>query len=394
MIKNSHSFFSKIFVSCFAGFLAAISALVIFFSLSWAADIREMNVYFVWTIVISVFVTKNIYDRFQLSKSEGHHLILENYKLSGPFLLVLGPIGVFCAVLAHLAGASVGREGSIVQLTAILSDQIKKYFFKLKVERSFVLQQAVAAGFSAALGAPIAGAFMGVELFRGHDDFRERRNNFAFCLLSAVIAKFMSHFIGLQHSQFAQMNLTQFELKWILWLTLSGVAFAAISALYIRVKIFFSEIHHSYVQTNISLVLFAVFMSLFLSQKYFEPYRGLGVSEIQASFLFIKPWYFSFLKILFTLWSLQLLKLKGGEFTPLVFIGAGFGSFLSSIVPLPTALLAALGFVSVYGAVNMVPISMAILAAELFSIEAGVMALITGGVAAYLLSSFAHLKKK
>ena len=62
---------------------------------------------------------------------------------------------------------------------------------------------------------------------------------------------------------------------------------------------------------------------------------------------------------------------KGGEVTPLFFIGATLGSALSVFVPLPVSLLAAMGFVAVFSGATHTPIACIIMGMELFGIESG-----------------------
>lgn len=74
---------------------------------------------------------------------------------------------------------------------------------------------------------------------------------------------------------------------------------------------------------------------------------------------------FFFLKILLTAITLSS-GFKGGEVTPLFFIGATLGSALSIILPLPTDLLAAMGFVAVFAAAANTPLACVFMGIELF----------------------------
>ena len=67
---------------------------------------------------------------------------------------------------------------------------------------------------------------------------------------------------------------------------------------------------------------------------------------------------------------------KGGEVTPLFFIGATLGNALSHILPLPPSLLAGMGFVAVFGGASNTPLASSLMAMELFGAEAGTYAAI------------------
>ncbi len=76
---------------------------------------------------------------------------------------------------------------------------------------------------------------------------------------------------------------------------------------------------------------------------------------------------------------------KGGEVTPLFFIGAALGNALSLVIPLPIGLLAGMGFVAVFAGATNTPIACSIMAIELFGMECGVYASIAC-IVAYLFS--------
>jgi H+/Cl- antiporter ClcA len=99
-------------------------------------------------------------------------------------------------------------------------------------------------------------------------------------------------------------------------------------------------------------------------------YIGLGVPTIVESFSTTNQWYDFLLKILFTGFTLGA-GFKGGEVTPLFFVGATLGSFLSIYIPLPIALLAGMGFVAVFSGATHTPIACTVMGMELFGIESG-----------------------
>jgi H+/Cl- antiporter ClcA len=99
-------------------------------------------------------------------------------------------------------------------------------------------------------------------------------------------------------------------------------------------------------------------------------YIGLGLPTILESFDQPLPFAVFALKLGFTVLTLGA-GFKGGEVTPLFFIGATLGSALSGIIPLPTALLAAMGFVAVFAGATNTPLACTVMGLELFGIENG-----------------------
>ena len=100
-------------------------------------------------------------------------------------------------------------------------------------------------------------------------------------------------------------------------------------------------------------------------------YIGLGIPTIVESFQLQEPLYVFALKMAFTIITLSA-GYKGGEVTPLFYIGATLGSALSLFLPLPTALLAGMGFVAVFSGATHTPIACTVMGMELFGIDCGI----------------------
>ncbi|MBP0645515.1 chloride channel protein, partial [Mycobacterium tuberculosis] len=76
------------------------------------------------------------------------------------------------------------------------------------------------------------------------------------------------------------------------------------------------------------------------------------------------PWDFLG-KLVFTVASLGT-GFKGGEVTPLFYIGATMGNVLAPLLHMPFALMAAIGFVAVFAGAANTPIATTLMAMELF----------------------------
>ena len=100
-------------------------------------------------------------------------------------------------------------------------------------------------------------------------------------------------------------------------------------------------------------------------------YLGLGIATILESFQTAQTGDVFLLKLIATAFILGM-GFKGGEVTPLFFIGATLGSALAVFVPLPLSLLAAMGFVAVFSGATHTPIACTIMGIELFGIECGI----------------------
>ncbi|MFT2603633.1 chloride channel protein, partial [Escherichia coli] len=83
----------------------------------------------------------------------------------------------------------------------------------------------------------------------------------------------------------------------------------------------------------------------------------------------LAPWDFLG-KMVFTVTSLGT-GFKGGEVTPLFYIGATVGNALAPLLNLPFSMLAGIGFVAVFAGAANTPIASTIMAVELFGPEIG-----------------------
>jgi len=84
---------------------------------------------------------------------------------------------------------------------------------------------------------------------------------------------------------------------------------------------------------------------------------------------------------------------KGGEVTPLFFIGATLGNALAFVLPLPIGLLSGMGFVAVFAGATKTPIACFLMAIELFGIEIAIYAAIAC-IVAYLVSGKGSIYQK
>jgi H+/Cl- antiporter ClcA len=115
-----------------------------------------------------------------------------------------------------------------------------------------------------------------------------------------------------------------------------------------------------------------------------DRYIGLGIPTIMEAFSQpLAPYDFA-AKMAFTIASLGS-GFKGGEVTPLFYIGATLGNALAPLLHMPFAILAGIGFVAVFAGAANTPIASTLMAMELFGAEIGVFAAIAC-VVSYLFS--------
>lgn len=275
------------------------------------------------------------------------------------------PLVLIGTLSTHLFGGSAGREGTAVQMGGAIGDQIQHMFKWTRLRRKTLLRMGVAGGFAGVFGTPIAAVFFAVEFAR------DRKFSVTSILLSLLVAfgsDFTCHSLGVEHTNYFVQYIPLFSMKNLGWILLIGIIFGIVAWLFsISKKAFqklFNRIQKPYLRPFIGGAVLLVLFILF----DIESFLGLGVPSIEASFSTIAHPGDVWIKLVLTALSLGA-GFKGGEATPLFFMGAVMGSSLAFFVPLPLSFMAAAGFVAVFGAATNTPIASALMAAELFGFE-------------------------
>ncbi|HET9237509.1 MAG TPA: chloride channel protein [Oligoflexus sp.] len=309
----------------------------------------------------------------------GTGLILE--EIHNPRRIIpfrMAPLVLIGTVVTHLFGGSAGREGTAVQMGASLADQLSRFFTMENVERRILLVAGAGAGFSAAIGAPWAGTLFGLEVMQiGKLRF--------FALFECCVASFVAYatcrFLGAPHTFYPSVTLPAYDATLIACVALSGIIFGLAAQ-------GFMKLTHAVERLQKKLFKFPPWRPLaagfILVALYQLPdtirYAGLGLPVIVDAFAERAGWLDPLLKGGFTALTVGS-GFKGGEFIPLVFMGSTLGSALSSVLPVATPLLAALGFAAVFGAAANTPIACTIMAMEIFGWNLGPLALLACWVA-------------
>lgn len=313
----------------------------------------------------------------------GNNLIVDQiHERGGGVPFRMAPLILASTVLTHLFGGSAGREGTAVQMGGSLASAFGKVF-KLDVDATRVILMAgIAAGFGAVFGTPIAGAVFAMEVLAVG---RMQYLALVPCLGAALLADWTCQSLGIHHVAYHVTipTITAHSLLvdplLLLKVAAAGVAFGLASLL-------FAEANHTlsaWVKKLISFAPLRPFVGglIIIGLVYLcgtREYLGLGVWSPNAhdvtipSFFGpdIHPWSWA-LKLIFTVVTLSF-GFKGGEVTPLFFIGAALGNALSPILGVPTDLLVALGFVAVFAGAANRPLACTLMGIELFGATYGI----------------------
>lgn len=360
--------------------------------LEWAAAIRNDNMWLLWLLPVGGFCIGLVYHLVGQEVEAGNNLILDRINLpKGVIPLKMAPLVLFGTIGTHLFGGSAGREGTAVQMGGAIADQFGPIFKLKKRDKQLLLISGVAAGFSSVFGTPLAGAIFGLEVFlMGKITYEAILPAFT----SAIVANYVCHLAGganyfnISHTHYDIGHVPEITAPNLLWVCLAGVVFGLAGMTFSKLTKFFSTQFKKYISYPPLRPFVGGVFVVGLAYAFGTRYLGLGVPVIESAFLHQEVPSAFILKLLFTAVTLGA-GFKGGEVTPLFFIGATLGSALSLIVDLPTGLLAGIGFVAVFSSAANTPIATIFMGIELFGHEGGHEAAIyiaLGCVIAYLFS--------
>ena len=353
------------------GVFTGSASAVFLWALEWATDYREANVWIIWLLPIAGFIIGLSYHLYGESVVKGNNLLIDEYhspKKIIPFKMA--PLVFLGTILTHLFGGSAGREGTALQIGGAIADQFTKIFKLSNLDRKIILIAGISAGFSSVFGTPLAGAIFALEVMViGRIKFDAIIPSF----LSAIFANYFCNIWQISHH--THYNITEIVAispSTILWSLLAGIIFGLASMLFSKSthfwgNLFKKHIHYPPLRPLIGGTILAITVYLIGTTKYI----GLGIPTIVEAFNIDLNSYDFFLKLLFTSFTLGA-GFKGGEVTPLFFIGATLGNVLIWFIPLPMGLLAGMGFVAVFAGATNTPIACTIMGVELFGIESGV----------------------
>lgn len=310
----------------------------------------------------------------------GNNLILDRiHDPGGGIPRRMGVLVLLGTLVTHLFGGSAGREGTAVQMGGSIAAAATHYF-KLSADHvRMLLMVGIASGFGAVFGTPLAGAVFAVEVVVIG---RPKLHALPLCLIASYAGDWVCGLWGVGHTHYHIHGvadlLPSFYLSPLLLgkVALAAVAFGVGSVLFSEAcHRFGSGVKRLIPQPILRPALGGVLVIILFFVVGRADFLGLGVwspdpnavslvsmfSGMQAGPM---DWAW---KLLFTAVTISS-GFKGGEVTPLFFIGAALGSALGGAMDAPPELFAALGFVAVFAGATNTPIACVLMGVELFGV--------------------------
>ena len=246
-----------------------------------------------------------------------------------------------------------------------------------------LLMSGVAAGFGAVFGTPLTGAVFALEVLAiGRLSYQA----LVPCLIASIVGDQVNSLWGIGHTHYHIVVIDRMSdvssgttLDWLLTgkVAIAAVVFGLASVLFAEMThglswAFKHTISRPWLRPVVGGCLVIALVWLLGERDYL----GLGVAAnpadpnavtIQSCFHLGGADRFSWWwKLLFTAVTVSS-GFKGGEVTPLFFIGAALGNVLGQFLGVPPDFMAGLGFVAVFAGATNTPLACTIMAVELFA---------------------------
>ena len=367
------------------GVLTGSACALFLWSLDQVTQTRFDHPVLLWLLPIAGVVIGWLSRRVGPAINSGNNLIIQAIKSPDQQVPIgMAPFVFVATLLTHLCGGSAGREGTAVQMGGSLAGGLAQLIPGLTPQGIRVLLLAgVAAGFGGVFGTPLAGVVFALEVaVLGRVEVRAILP----CLLAAIISDRVCIAWGIEHIHYfvqslvpagAKISLTPLTGRLILSCAIGGVLFGLTARLFATMTESVKRTSERYISSPLLRpVLGGCLVIALVSLLGSRDYLGLGVSSTDPGAATIVNafhpggvgrWSWGW-KLLFT--SITLVSgFKGGEATPLFFIGAALGNTLACLLRVPVDFLVSLGFVSVFAGSTRTPLACTVMATELFGIE-------------------------
>ncbi|MBH46615.1 MAG: voltage-gated chloride channel family protein [Halobacteriovorax sp.] len=356
----------SLFDGVLVGSLAGLASAAFLYALAFAASTFSGNSDLLYALPMAGAFTIFLYSQFGKLAAQGNHLVID--EINSPkkdIPIVMAPLIFLTTVLTHLFGGSAGREGTAVQMGASLAEAIAKRLSVDPARRRRLLIAGMGAGFGTAIGAPLAGALFGMEVLRIG---KIKPIALLESLAAAASGYLIIHLTDAPHTIYPQVEF-YFNPSLTFYIPLLAIVCALLARTFIAsVHLLETKLPRLISSNYARVVIVSILLILLFKLEGSGQYNGLGLDIIVSAFDHNLHWSTPLLKIFFTVLTISI-GFKGGEFTPLAFIGATAASVLALYLPVSTSLFVALGFASVFAAASKTPLACAIMAAELFGLQ-------------------------
>ena len=351
----------------------------------WALDhvtrLRWEHPWLLFLLPVAGFLAGWIYHRFGQRAEAGSNLIMEEiHQPGGGVPGRMAPLVLGGTLITHLFGGSAGREGTAVQMGGSLAGVYGRLCGVAADNKRVLLMAGVAAGFGSVFGTPLTGAIFAMEVLVVG---RMQYDALIPVLVAGIVGDLVCSAWGIHHTlyhiDFAGATgghgwpeaalLGKVALAEMLF----GIVSQAFAGLTHALK---REFAHFIAWPPLRPVAGGLLVIALVYIVGTRDYLGIGVTSPDPGAVTIlsaftaggaHPWSWLW-KLIFTAVTLAA-GFKGGEVTPLFFIGAALGHTLALLLGAPVDLFAGLGFIAVFAGATNTPLACTVMGIELFGAQ-------------------------
>jgi H+/Cl- antiporter ClcA len=365
----------------------AIGSMVALFLwlLTWAIHFRFAHPQLLYLLPLAGIAIYFTYKYWGGSSAKGNNLIMDEIHTPGGGIPKrMAPLVLVATVVTHLFGGSAGREGTAVQIGGSLAQLFGKWFKLNAVDTKVILTAGIAAGFGAVFGTPLTGAIFAMEVLTLG---RIQYNALIPCLVAGIVGDVTVSAWHIHHTAY-HIDIVStdphlfgsyfpFDLFLLTKVIVASVAFGLASLLFAESVHGVKNLFDKYIGPKWLIPALGGLIIIGLTFVNGKPdYLSLGVDAEHAGAITIPSAFhtggsdtWSWLwKTIYTTITLGT-GFKGGEVTPLFYIGATLGNTLSALMDAPVSLFAAIGFIAVFSGATNTPLACTLMGVELFGGE-------------------------
>lgn len=353
--------------------------------LDQATQFRWQHEWLLFLLPLAGIAIHFLYKLWGKNSEAGNNLIMDEiHEPGGGVPARMAPLVLITTIITHLFGGSAGREGTAVQIGGSMANMLGRRFNLSKPDTRIILMTGVAAGFGAVFGTPITGAIFALEVLAIG---RIKYDALIPCLIAAVFADIVCSAWGIHHTQYhilfnhsdaSVVPFLHFDFLLLSKVIIAGIAFGLSGYLFATLSHTIKQQANRFVPTRKWLIP-VIGAAIIIALTYIldtRDYLGLGVTSkdpngisivnaFKANGVTNLSWFW---KLLFTAITLGT-GFKGGEVTPLFFIGAALGNTLALYMGAPVDLFAGIGFIAVFAAATNTPLACTLMGIELFGTD-------------------------
>jgi len=360
----------------------AVGSLVALFL--WLLDLatvtRWQNLWLIFLLPFAGLLITFLYKTYGKNSDAGNNLIMDEiHKPGGGVPFRMTPLVLFSTIITHLFGGSAGREGTAVQMGGSIASLFSKWYKLKHRDKRILLMCGMAAGFGAVFGTPIAGAVFALEVLAIG---RIKYDALIPCFIASVLADITCSAYGIHHTHYSiafikdskqSLPFISFDLWLLFKVIVAGAAFGMAGFLFAETSHSIKNASSKYIHNKwITPIIGGVLVIAISYALGTFDYLGLGVTNLKGGVSIVSAFTANGSDSWSWMWKLLITAItlstgfKGGEVTPLFFIGATLGNTLATISGSPVDLFAGLGFIAVFAGATNTPLACTFMGIELF----------------------------